>query len=262
MDDVFYDAAKSGSLGEVQDLLRTHPEVNVNWSDEDDDGDTGLHWAARKDNSPMMTLLLAHPGVEVNSRNGAGLTPFYVACIYDSHDCIRLLLADPRANINLPDFAGYTPLSASTYEGHMTAIKLLIASGRDLSVSGDADDEAGDAMMVAEKQGKVLIADLLRGFRENPARARYHARLQLGYHGEVAAEVFALVVFLCDGLVKVVPKIGVASHRAVKFFHIARQLPMELQMTLCHRVVGSAQSNVPGRDSEAAFVRLAAYFLS
>ena len=44
---------------------------------------------------------------------------------------------------------------------------------------------------------------------------------------------------------------------AARFFTIARQLPLELQMVLCYRVVGSAKEIIPGKDSEVAFKSLA-----
>ena len=40
-------------------------------------------------------------------------------------------------------------------------------------------------------------------------------------------------------------------------FSIASQLPLELQMVLCHRLMGSAKEIIPGQDSEVAFKNLA-----
>jgi len=44
---------------------------------------------------------------------------------------------------------------------------------------------------------------LLERFKENPAETRYQVRLDLGVADEVAAEMFALVVFISDGLLQV-----------------------------------------------------------
>ena len=79
---------------------------------------------------------------------------------------------------------------------------------------------------------------------------------------DLAAEVFALTVFLCDDLLHLKP----TSHPAAtpdhatdptRFFAIVSKLPMELQMILCHRVVGSMKQNILRKDSEAAFKSLA-----
>lgn len=67
-------------------------------------------------------------------------------------------------------------------------------------------------------------------------------------------KLVARIVFLCDGLLEIP---GGESQHAARFFRIAQKLPLELQMVLCHRVMGSAGSNIPGVNSEAAFKSLA-----
>ena len=37
------------------------------------------------------------------------------------------------------------------------------------------------------------------------------------------------------------------------FFNIAKRLPLELQMVLCYRAVGSAKVAIPNRSTEDAF---------
>ena len=77
---------------------------------------------------------------------------------------------------------------------------------------------------------------------------------------ELAAEVFALTVFLCDDLLQLKPASTPAA--ATRFFAIAKRLPMELQMILCHCVVGSMKQNILHKDSEAAFHSLAKVLLA
>jgi len=48
-----------------------------------------------------------------------------------------------------------------------------------------------------------------------------------------------------------------AGAKRTRFFNIARQLPLELQMVLCLRQVGSAKEIIQGKDSEVAFKELA-----
>ena len=85
--------------------------------------------------------------------------------------------------------------------------------------------------------------------------------MKLGVLDALATEVFALIVFLCDDLLLLKP----ASHpaadtAAARFFAVASKLPMELQMILCHRVVGSMKQNILRKDSEAAFKSPASSF--
>ena len=79
-------------------------------------------------------------------------------------------------------------------------------------------------------------------------------RVELGLLDELAAEMFALVVFVSDGLLQVNET---TSNPAARFFRIATQLPLELQMVLCFRQVGSCKEIIPGKEREVAFKELA-----
>ena len=79
-------------------------------------------------------------------------------------------------------------------------------------------------------------------------------RVELGLVDEQAAGIFALVVFVSDGLLQIN---DTSSSPAARFFSIAAQLPLELQMVLCFRQVGSGKEIIPGKESEVAFKELA-----
>jgi len=73
----------------------------------------------------------------------------------------------------------------------------------------------------------------------------------------MAAEMFALVVFVSDGLLKTKATGLKEGAKRTRFFNIARRLPLELQMVMCLRQVRSAQEIIPGKESEVAFKSLA-----
>jgi len=100
--------------------------------------------------------------------------------------------------------------------------------------------------------GKVAI--LLERFKGNPDEIRYQVRMELGCHDELAAEVFAVVVFVSDGLLQIK---DTTRSPAARFFTLATQFPLEIQMVLCYRLTGSAKEIIPGKDSEAGFKHLA-----
>ena len=83
---------------------------------------------------------------------------------------------------------------------------------------------------------------------------RHAMRLELGWYDEAAAKMFALVVFVSDGLLQVN---DTTPTPAARFFSTAAQLPLELQMVLCFRLVGSDKEIIPGKESEVAFKELA-----
>ena len=65
---------------------------------------------------------------------------------------------------------------------------------------------------------------------------------------QLAASVFVLVVLYCDEYYQIEKNTDGAkaqSAAAARFFRIASQLPIELQMVLCYRLVGSAKQNIP-----------------
>ena len=77
-------------------------------------------------------------------------------------------------------------------------------------------------------------------FVANPALTHFLVRKRFGLLDELAAGVYALIFFLCDGLLQLKPPAGAgAGATATRFFGIASKLPMELQMVLCLRAVGS-----------------------
>jgi len=70
---------------------------------------------------------------------------------------------------------------------------------------------------------------------------------------EIAAKMFALVIFHSDNLLRVKKCRTETAKRRARFFKIAKQLPHELQMVLCCRCAHSGRSNIGGDKRETAF---------
>jgi len=183
---------------------------------------------------------------------------------------VRLLLKDPRVDIILEDDNGRTPLWWASSNGNREVIEWLIASGRDLGdvrnkKGKDWDDKEYTALEIASEYERTEVVSLLERFLANPALTRHELRVKLGVLDELAAEVFALTVFLCDDLLQLKPAptttTAAAAASASQFFTIISKLPMELQMVLCHRAVGSMKQNILHKDSEVAFKSLASILL-
>ena len=261
-----YNAAEGGNASEVSSLLRDHPEINVNWTDPDYTQWTALHVASIRGHAEVVKLLLAHPDVDVNIKDDGGQTPFSLGCLRGEVSVVEVLLKDPRVNVTLDDDHGCTPLWCASRGGHFEVIECLIASGRDL---GDVKNKKGEdwddgedytALEIAREENMTEVVSLLERFMANPTQTRHEVRVKLGFPDELAAEVFALTVFLCDDFLHLRPAAAV-SDAALRFFTIAKRLPMELQMVLCHRAVGSMKQNILHKDSEAAFKSLARILL-
>ena len=169
--------------------------------------------------------------------------------------CVREMLKDSRVKVNEPRNDGYTPLWCTAHDGHLDVIQWWIASGREMDLGKPGDVDKTEAIGVAKQRGKTEVVTLLERFKENPEETRYQVRAGLGLIDELAAEVFALVVFVSDGLLQI--KDTTTTTPAARFFSIAARLPLELQMVLCFRQMGSAKEIIPGKESEMAFKELA-----
>jgi len=246
MERELYNAIEKGRIREAEEILRDNPTIDVNWAD----GWSLLRVACRFERDSIVALLLTHPDIDVNLASRDEWTPFYTAC-YNGHTrCVRLLLNDPRVRVN-EAINGFTPLWEVAENGFIDIVRWWIASGREMDF-GVFGDRKTDVLGVARKKNSMQVVPLLERAKNNLEKTRYELRLELGFDDQVAAEVFALMVFVSDGLLAIR-----GEDKAVRFFAIATQLPLELQMELCHRLVGSCKEFVPVGNSEMAFKRLA-----
>jgi len=71
----------------------------------------------------------------------------------------------------------------------------------------------------------MKVTPLLERFRENPRDTRHVVRIELGFYDDVAAEMFALVVFVSDGLLRVGESADPTPPATSRFFSIATGTP-------------------------------------
>ena len=137
--------------------------------------------------------------------------------------------------------------------GHHEVIKWWIGSGREMNLGTPGDIYKTDAIRTAKEEGRTEVVSLLERFKSDATQTRHAVRVELGLLDELAAEVFALVVFVSDGLLQI-NDTSTTPSPAARFFCIAGRL--ELQMVLCFRQVGSDKEIFPGKLSEVAFKEL------
>jgi len=250
------DAAEKGRVEEVLSVLKDNPGLNVNWADRNGQW-TALHSASFNGQVEVVKLLLAHPHINVNCKSSDGSTPVLLGCYNGQVSAVCVLLKDPRVNVTMADYDGRTPLWSASYEGKHEVVEWLMASGRDLGDITHIEGYKGTSALKLPETVRRQIVSLLERFLANPAQTRHEIRAKLGVLDELAAELFALTVFLCDDLLQLKPASVTTTTTATRFFAIATRLPMELQMILCHRAVGSMRQNVLHKDSEAGFKSLA-----
>ena len=167
-------AVEKGDAKELAELMRQNPGFSVN--QQGVDRDTLLHHACKADwRSAVIPLLLAHPDIDVNSKNVHGSTPFYIACFYERPSCVRELLKDAKEKVNECNNHGYTPL----WLCRLDIIKLWIASGREIDLGKPGDVDKTDAIGIAQKRGKTRMVTLLERFKSDAAKTRSEVRKEL-----------------------------------------------------------------------------------
>ena len=124
--------------------------------------------------------------------------------------------------MNEPNNDGRTPLWYAAGNGYINVIKWWIASGREMDL-GKPGERKTDVIGRAKEKGKSEVATLLERSEENPVKTRCAMRVEIGWYDELAAEVFALVVFVSDGLLQI--NDTTPPSPAARFFQIARRLP-------------------------------------
>jgi len=147
----FYSAANKGKVKKVKEILRNNPNLNVNWRNENDEGSTALIAACDHGHDSIVSILLAHPDIDVNLQNDEGWTPFSSACLNGHTSCVRLLLKDSRVLVNEPTTYGSTPLLWAACGGHLDMIQWWIASGREMNLGEPGhykSDAIGEAMKI------------------------------------------------------------------------------------------------------------------
>ncbi len=113
-----------GDVEKVKDLLTNGAEVDVR----DENGMTPLLLAAKKGNSEIVSLLLAH-GADVNAQD------YYLA---------------------------WTPLILASALGHKKVVKILLEYGADIDIK---DQNGMTALKYAAKNGYKEIVELLKNAR-------------------------------------------------------------------------------------------------
>lgn len=222
-------------------------------------GETLLHAACDGKHVGIVYDLLKTPGIDVNATSKMGDTPFIFVCKNGGLACFRLMLRDLRVETTRCDMDGCSPLFFVAGRGYLDLAKHWIASGRSMDL-GPKGDGSKDVILEARRNERKEMVALLERFCENISKTRYEVRLELGMGDKVVGGWLANIVFLCDGLLRIrdaLPDLDTNEGRnatnAARFLWMAERLPLEVQMILCYRVVGSTQNNIPAKTRERAF---------
>ena len=182
----------------------------------------------------------------MNFRGSRGLSASTSVCMYGKTESLRLLLKDPRLEFDSK------ALWCASRGGHLLAVKWLLASGK--NVHADYEGVHGGRgytpLQIAIEWKQPEVASLLGAYAVSPGTTTRRLRAELDIDEQDAADLFALCVFVSEGLLQVKPR-----HKETpeaKFFAVAIQLPCELQMILSLRTCNSSTNLVRTKYREEA----------
>jgi len=246
-------------------LLIQQPHVNVNI--QNNKGCTPLHLACRYGNIDIVNVLLGFNGINVNIKTDGGYTPLSNACIGRYIEVIDALLHYDNLNINCD---APLPLILSSLDSNTDVIKMLLCHPN-IDVHKKNNKNFTALMAMCERHYNYLhsIANTLQVDTTehikyllcknyNPStniiddeqldhyeiikQIKQQHSLLLPYKAKIdtVSYIFTLVVLVCDNYFTLKQNsYNLDKQHQQRFFNICTQLPMEIQMIICHRVCGS-----------------------
>lgn len=188
-------AIRQKDIASVQQILTTHPTLNINCQIEHDLAiDTPLLLAIERHQLAMVKLLL-EVGADVNLIANK-YTPLGLALMEKVNLEMLQLLLDAGAAVNLPVEGGWRALDYAIKAWDRPSILKLIEAGVDINyVVKDIDDDFGTLLFEASGRGDVELVDLLIGKGADVNYSYYEVSnpLKAAVEGEHPAVIRSLI---------------------------------------------------------------------
>ena len=124
--DLFLAACERNDLNIVRHLLPLGTDVNCK---KDNEGLSGLHFAARENYGDLLELLLSQTGVDVNITTKNSAQPLMLACFCGHDDIVRRLCRVDQIQFNCRTLQNLTALHGAVVRNHLGCVKVLRGAG-------------------------------------------------------------------------------------------------------------------------------------
>jgi hypothetical protein len=109
-----------------------------------------------QDESLAMVTALLQAGADANSSYD-GFTPLIWASYRGNKDSVKLLLAQPGLKLDSTDPDGRTALMAAAGKGHAEIVEMLLKAGANVSITGDGGETASSLAQKTLAQQQAIV---------------------------------------------------------------------------------------------------------
>jgi len=250
------------NMNTVREILRERRFMRADPADAEMSDSMILALCCKWNFGLLLEGVLLLPDLNPNVTDGYGLTPLQNACSRQFTEIIKLLLEHPKVDVNA-HAVGKHPLMCLIERGNTILATLFVGLRGDEIIL--THDEEKDCLTLAVNESSTFrdrneslgltefVTEFLLDRQESISKHRLFWRPK-----NVAADYYALIVFLCDGLLQI-PNAPASPPlpEVTRFFSICKQLPLELQALVSLRAVEQTDTTLLSRQTEMAFRRLA-----
>jgi hypothetical protein len=270
----FYEACENGDINEIKKYLSDKNFTSLN--EKHYFGTTPFYMACFNGHKEVCELLIKTNGfTSLNEKNINGITPFNMVCCNGRKEICELLIkTDGFNSLNETDNDGDTPFHWACFNGHREICELLIKTDGFNSLNKRDNDRNtpfylacyNDHKEVCEllfkchniivphniETNNAQIKELIERYKKDPEAVR----LNLILKGNI--DLYRHIIFLCDGYFKL--KENIENQQGLRFMKIASKLPIELQMTLIHRLSGSVKAIITAKQFDENIIEYIKFF--
>ena len=137
---------------------RWWPRYRKRVNKKDNDGETALYLAVKKENEALVRLLVDR-GADVQAKDNYGMTVLHCAAERGNEAVVRLLV-DSGADVKAKDYNGNSPLHWAAERGSEAVVRLLVDKGADVKAKGkDGDTVLHWAAVIGNEAVVRLLVD-------------------------------------------------------------------------------------------------------
>jgi len=250
------------TIEQIVAFVRDHPEYDLNLPETEGTFTAFMYACGHNQIDVIRALVHFFPGrLDLNQRDSSGWTPVMFSCVRSAFlDVAKFLICHPDVRLDVVTNAGDCILHL--VGANLELLRWVLATNKPLTLNwAHMDDRYSKA---PSSQNLAQCRAILEGFHRNEGLARHQARLEIG-PGPFDArwlDTYAIMIFISDGLLQMCAVLTLVVRQDTgRFFGMGQRLPLDLQMVLCRRLVGSGRAVIAVADAEPAFQHLASQFL-